>query len=95
MTIAPAARNDDHPAPCRDARKLLATAVAVTGLLVFAVSAHWIATRHDDRDAARRWMKTLALSAPAIWAAGSPLRHPETLHPGVDLRHIPGLETLP
>jgi hypothetical protein len=40
-------------------------------------------------------MKILTLSAPALWPAGSPMRHPETVHPAIDLRHIPGVERSP
>lgn len=46
-------------------------------------------------DPAVVWMRGLALSAPALWTAGSPSRHPETIHPGVDLRFAAGLERSP
>ncbi|MGD9611197.1 MAG: hypothetical protein AB7U59_17505 [Desulfovibrionaceae bacterium] len=41
------------------------------------------------------WMQTFALSRPALGPAGSSDRHPETLHPGIDLRITPGLEGTP
>ena len=41
------------------------------------------------------WMHVLSLSTPALWPAGSPRRHPETIHPAVDLRFAAGLENVP
>jgi hypothetical protein len=38
-----------------------------------------------------RWMRVLSLSAPALMPSGSPGRHPETVHPAIDLRHAAGL----
>jgi hypothetical protein len=39
--------------------------------------------------AAALWFERLDLSLPALWPAGTPQRHPETLWPGVDLRLMP------
>jgi hypothetical protein len=39
--------------------------------------------------AAVLWFERLDLSLPALWPAGTPRRHPETLWPGVDLRLMP------
>ena len=49
---------------------------------------------HQD-DSISAWMNAMSLYAPALWTAGSPMRHPETLHPGVDLRFGAGLVTAP
>lgn len=37
------------------------------------------------------WMRVLCLSAPALMPSGSPGRHPETVHPAIDLRQAAGL----
>ena len=95
MKIAHRGAGQDQPAPCRNARRLLLVAAAVTSLLILAVSAHLLRPGLDGHDAPERWMKALSLSTPAMWTAGSPMRHPETVHPGIDLRYTPGVETLP
>ena len=83
------------PAPCRGARRLLGVVAVASGLIAAAVATHltWSASRPIEE--AEAWMRAFSLSAPALWPAGSPLRHPETLHPGIDLRMAPGMERLP
>ena len=44
-----------------------------------------------QEQSAVRWMRVLDLSSPALWPSGTALRHPETVVPGVDLRHAPFL----
>jgi len=84
-----------YPAPCRGARRLLIIAIGASLLLVLTIVAdHSLRVGHPH-DSARAWMKTMHLSAPALWTAGSPMRHPETLHPGVDLRFGAGLVAAP
>ena len=81
------------PAPCKGASLLIKIAVAATALIVFCLAADLLIRKNQGPTAAGRWMKSLALSSPALWSAGTPLRHPETVHPAIDLRHIAGVET--
>ena len=81
------------PAPCRGARRLLTIAAAASLLLLLAVAADQLLRTPRTNDGTGAWMKAITLSAPALWTAGSPMRHPETVHPGVDLRHAAGLVT--
>lgn len=93
---APYVVNDYRcPAPCRGARRLLIMAISVSVLLVGITAADLFLRVDHQNDGARAWMKTMTLSAPALWPAGSPMRHPETVHPGVDLRFSPGLMAAP
>ena len=88
-------KNHWYPAPCQGAQRLLIIAIIATLLVVFATATDlWLRVSHQD-DTASAWMKGLTLSAPALWTAGSPMRHPETVHPGVDLRFTPGLGAVP
>ena len=95
MGHPPAEKSHWYPAPCRGARRLLLLAVGATLLIGLTAAADLLlrATRQDE--AAGAWMKALTLSAPALWSAGNPLRHPETVHPGVDVRFSPGLTASP
>ena len=86
---------DWQPAPLHKARWLLGTAIIVSSLIAIAMAAHLVWHDSEHHAVAGSWMKTLALSAPALWPAGSPMRHPETVHPAVDLRLVPGMETAP
>ncbi len=88
-------KNNRHPAPCQGARRLLTIAILASALVVLVTAADWLLRAPHQDEAARAWMNELTLSAPALWAAGSPIRHPETVHPGVDLRFSPGLGTAP
>jgi hypothetical protein len=83
------------PAPCQGARRLLTVAVIAGMLAVLATAADWLLRVPHQDDAARVWMNALTLSAAALHPAGTPIRHPETMHPAVDLRFSPGLETAP
>ncbi|HSO19364.1 MAG TPA: hypothetical protein VLT88_07905 [Desulfosarcina sp.] len=82
------------PAPCRGARRLLAAVVVVTGLALLAAAGHAVFSVPDRHLAGGVWMNALTLSAPAMWTAGSPMRHPEMVHPGVDLRFTIAPESL-
>lgn len=90
-----AEKNSPYPAPCRGARRLLTIAVISGMLLLFATATDLSLRQVRQDDGAGAWMKAMALSAPALWTAGSPMRHPETAHPGVDLRFTAGLVTAP
>jgi hypothetical protein len=80
-----------YPAPCREARRLLILVICVSLLFILAIAADIsLRTAHQD-EAARAWVTALTLSAPALRPAGDPRRHPETRHPGVDVRFAPGL----
>lgn len=84
-----------RPAPCAGARRILIIAASAS-LLLAAATATGLLLRAGDPDApAGAWMRGLSLSAPALWPAGDPLRHPATVHPGVDLRFCAGLEAAP
>lgn len=80
-------------APCKGAGLLVGMSVAASVLIVFAVAVDLLTRYDQETTAAGRWMKALTLSAPALWSAGTPLRHPETVHPGIDLRYTAGVET--
>jgi hypothetical protein len=89
-------KTDHHtPAPLRGARCLLTIALVACAAIVLALVVD-LRLRAPDRDnAARAWMQALNLSAPALWPAGTVLRHPEMMHAGVDLRFAPGLADEP
>ncbi len=87
--------NPWRPRLCRSARHLLIIAISATALVFLATAADLLLRVPRQDDTAVTWMKTLSLSAPALWPAGSPMRHPETVHPGVNLRFSPGLESAP
>jgi len=87
--------NHQCPAPCRGAQRLLAIAISASVLLGLAATADLTLRSARQNDSANSWMKAMTLSAPALWPAGSPMRHPETLHPGVDLRFSAGLVAAP
>jgi hypothetical protein len=70
-------------------------AVSASMLLVLAMTADLLSRVAHQDDSAGAWMKAMTLSAPALWTAGSPMRHPEMVHPGVDLRFSTGLLTAP
>ncbi|BBO82833.1 hypothetical protein DSCO28_33990 [Desulfosarcina ovata subsp. sediminis] len=84
------------PAPCRLARRLLIMAAATSLLIVLIIGGHLAAGRfRPEKDPSAEWMRVFALSGPALWNAGSPARHPETVHPGIPLRPMAGLEGTP
>ena len=95
MEHLPEEKNHRQPAPCQGARRLLTIAILVSVLVVLVAAADGLLRAPHQDEAARVWMNALALSAPALWVAGSPMRHPETVHPGVDLRYSPGVGTAP
>jgi hypothetical protein len=95
MHLPLAEKKNRNPAPCRGARRLLIVAVSFSALLVLVTAADVMLRAAHQNDRASAWMKAMTLSAPALWTAGSPMRHPETLHPGVDLRFGAGLVTTP
>lgn len=79
----------------RGARRLVTVVLVVGMAMVLAVAADMRLRAPYRNQAARAWMQALALSAPALWPAGSGRRHPEMTHPGVDLRFAPGLAAEP
>ena len=95
MSVSAYRKRHTWPAPCTGARRLLAVAIILTGLAVLTVAvglAHGPAGRYQP---AAAWMRMLSLSAPALWTPGSPMRHPEMVHPGVDLRFTVSTEIVP
>lgn len=95
MTPLLAEKKVPWPAPCRGARHLLVVALLASMLAVLLVAGDLLLRAPPRDDTAAAWMNALKLTTPALWPAGSPTRHPETLHPAVDLRFSPGLETTP
>jgi hypothetical protein len=95
MTPAKKESMDWPPAPLHKARRLLGTVLIASSLIAIALATHLAWHNSGHHAAAANWMRTLTLSAPALWPAGSPMRHPETVHPAVDLRFVPGMETVP
>jgi len=93
MNSASTRKETKTPAPCQGAGLLVAIAAAATVLIVFSLAADLLVRKNQGPTAAGRWIKSLALSAPALESAGTPLRHPETLHPAIDLRYTAGLES--
>lgn len=87
--------NNRCPAPCQGARRLLIIAISVSLLLVLTITVDQSLRVDQSHDGASVWMKAMHLSTPALWTAGSPMRHPEMLHPGVDLRFSAGLVNTP
>ena len=83
------------PAPCRGARRLLAITITVSGLILLTTAADLLWEGYHRHETDIKWMKPFALSAPALWPAGSRLRHPEMVHPAVDLRFFGGAEIEP
>jgi hypothetical protein len=95
MHTPPEEKNHRQPAPCHGARRLLMVAATASMLLVVATAADLLLRVVHEDNSAGAWMKAMTLSAPALWIAGSPMRHPETVHPGVDLRFSAGLVAAP
>ena len=87
-----AVRDLETPAPCRGAKRLLTIAIITCLLAVLGTAADLALRARTQDDASAAWMKAMNLTAPALWPAGTPMRHPETAHPGVDLRFSVGLE---
>ncbi len=84
-----------QPAPCRLAGRLAAFLIAGSLLIVVAITADLLLRTPGQDAPAGQWMRRLNLSAPALWPAGSTMRHPEITHPGIDLRYGPGLGGAP
>lgn len=95
MHTLPKEKNHRQPAPCRGARRLLMVVVSTSVLLMLATAADQMLGVPRTEGSVGAWMKAMTLSAPALWTAGSPMRHPETVHPGVDLRFSAGLVAAP
>lgn len=95
MEYRPDRKTRRLPAPCQTARRLLTIAVLASVLVALVVAGDRAMRGCHQDDDARAWMAALSLSAPALYAAGGPMRHPETEHPAVDLRFSPGLGRAP
>jgi hypothetical protein len=88
-------KRDFHLHPFRFARQLLTIAIVFSIMVVLTIAADIIFRSSHQDENARAWMQALTLSAPALWSAGTPMRHPETMHPGVALEFIPGMVSMP
>jgi hypothetical protein len=95
MDLPPVDKSDPCPAPCQGARYLLGIAITLTVLIGLAISADRLRRMPSHQETTTAWVAALPLSGPAWWPAGSPMRHPEMVHPGVDLRFSPGLVIVP
>lgn len=84
-----------NPAPCRGARRLLAIAIGTSVLFALGLAVDLRLRDSHLENEARFWMQTLSLSSPALQGAGTPGRHPEMVHPAIDLRFAAGLEHMP
>lgn len=95
MPIPTDGKKRKDSAPCRGARQLLLLAAIASVLMVLTITADlMLRTSHQDRHTPA-WIQAFNLSAPALWHAGTSARHPETMHPGVNLRFGAGLENVP
>jgi hypothetical protein len=79
----------------RGSGRLLFFSVGIVILLLALLGVDLFFRLPGQTKEAELWMERFSLSTPALWTAGSPMRHPETVHPGVDLRFSPGLEFVP
>lgn len=79
------------PAPCRGARRLLTAALVVVLMALLVITGATLRRPQQTQS----WTAAFSLAAPALWPAGTPRRHPETVHPGVDLRWCAGLDATP
>ncbi|MCJ8502235.1 hypothetical protein [Desulfatitalea alkaliphila] len=79
------------PAPCRGARRLLTAALVVVLMALLIITGATLRRSQQTQ----KWPAAFSLVTPALWPAGTPRRHPETVHPGVDLRWCAGLESTP
>ena len=95
MPISTTADNRTDPAACRGARRLLVVVLGASLLVAMGLTADLRLRAAHRADEAKIWMRALSLSTPALWPAGSPGRHPETIHPAVDLHFAAGLESVP
>lgn len=95
MPISTTADNRTDPAACRGARHLLVVVLGASLLMAMGLTADLLLRSVYQADEAKIWMRALSLSTPALWPAGSPGRHPETIHPAVDLHFAAGLESVP
>jgi hypothetical protein len=95
MPISTTADNRTDPAACRGARRLLVVVLGTSLLMAMGLTADLLLRSVYQADEAKIWMRALSLSTPALWPAGSPGRHPETIHPAVDLHFAAGLESVP
>ena len=95
MPISTTADNRTDPAACRGARRLLVVVLGASLLVAMSLIADLQLRAAHQGEEAKIWMCTLSLSTPALWPAGSPGRHPETIHPAVDLHFAAGLESVP
>ena len=92
---APPQRTDQTggiPAPCHGARMLLGLMVGVCFFCLLLVGMDQLVTGPRPEMRAGKWIARFHLSGPALWPAGTVRRHPETRHPGIDLRCCAGLE---
>ena len=95
MQSFPSADNRSFPAPCRGARHLLAGVIGACLVMILVVGADLLLRSPDQAADSGIWVHIFSLSSPALRSAGTPDRHPETIHPAVDLRFAAGLETAP
>jgi hypothetical protein len=79
------------PRDTRSANLCLAWLLAISLFLIAALVLDGIARARDQDRAAAHWIKTLDLSMPAFWPAGSPQRLMPGAFPAIDLRPAPSI----
>ena len=87
--------NTVQPLPFGFARRLLILSIIFSMFVALAIAMDISVRSSHQADRSREWMQALNLSAPALWPAGTPMRHPEAMHPGVVLEFAPGLVSAP
>ena len=95
MQSFPSDDNRPSPAPCRGARNLLAGVIGACLVILLGVGADMLLRAPDQAADSGIWVHIFSFSSPALHSPGTPGRHPETIHPAVDLRFAAGLETAP
>lgn len=95
MSFPPSKNSDNPPVSCQVARNLIGIILLTTALAVFLMMGDLFIHAFPGPAPAARWMRVLNLTSPALWPAGTSLRHPEAMHPAITLHHVPGWEALP
>jgi hypothetical protein len=77
--------------PGRPAGRLIALSLALSLLLPVLLGADMFFRARRQHEPAAQWINQLDLSGPALWPAGTALRHPDLMIRAVDERPGPSL----
>lgn len=80
------------PAPCRVARWIIGLSLGIALLGLGLVGMDQLTADPRPESQTGLWMTRFQLATPALWPAGTPQRHPATVHPGVNLQYCAGME---